>query len=219
MDSEVVVRGEAELRTMPDWALLRVTIRGEGASRDEAYRNAAVDASAVDEVLTSRQQAGRSVAHGALVVQPKSRWKKGESVRTGWFASRTTTVEITEFELMGDIFAELAAAGGDVAAPDWQIDPKNCVYQHARKDAAIDARQRADAYADALGLKIGSVHWVAEPGLRGPGEVHPVVFAAAAGMTRGGPAAEDVINVSPREMTVRAAVEVGFVLTTASQAG
>lgn len=196
---------------MPDRALLRVTVRGEGASRDDAYRSAAGDATAVDQTLEARRSAPRSVAHGTLVVQPRTRWKKGESVRTGWLASRTSTINVIEFSGLGELIAELAAAGADISGPEWQVDPSNPTYEAARRDAAIDARRRAHAYADALGLSIGMVRWIAEPGLRDSSEPHSFV-AAAALRHRGDDADEDegVIDVTPKEMSVRAAVEIGF---------
>jgi uncharacterized protein YggE len=214
MDGQVVVRGEAERRTLPDWALVRVTIRGEGASRDDAYRIAAADAAAVDAALDERDPAPRSIGHGTLVVQPRKRWKKGEPVRTGWLATRTSTVEVVDFGGLGELLAELAGAGADIAGPDWQVDPSNTAYQDARRDAAIDARQRAEAYVQALGLSIGGVRWMAEPGLgRDNSEsVHFATMAAAGGRYRGGEEEGEIIDVTPRETTVRAQVEIGFEL-------
>lgn len=42
-------------------------------------------ATGVDEVLGRYQVEIDRATTAALVVQPKTRWRKGESVRTGWF--------------------------------------------------------------------------------------------------------------------------------------
>lgn len=64
----------------------------------------------------------------------------------------------------------------------WQLDPDNPVYTEARRLAAEDARRRADAYASALGLGIGAVEWLAEPGLRRePADAVNLETAAVAG--------------------------------------
>lgn len=214
MERELIVRGEGQERSLPDRAVLRVTVQGEGSNRDSAYASAAADAKAVDAVLDARSAALDRVGHASLVGHPKSRWKKGESIRTGWIASRTTAIEVTGLDVLGELVAELTAAGADVAGPFWQLDPVNAAHSAARRAAASDARSRAEDYAHALGLDIAGIAWVAEPGLRLSSEPAGRAFAvAAAGERARGAAAEDVIDVSPAEMTVTAAVEVGFTIS------
>jgi uncharacterized protein YggE len=57
MDTDIVVKGSATLRVMPDRAVLRVEVDGEGQPRDEAYRQAAPRAAAVDEVVERHRTA------------------------------------------------------------------------------------------------------------------------------------------------------------------
>jgi len=166
MSTEIVVQGVAEVRVMPDHASVRVDVDGEGSSQEAAYEAARALADAVDAVLQARATALGRVVTAALVVQPKSRWRKGESVRTGWRASRTTMVEITALEEVGARLAALAQAGAALSGPWWQLAPANDAHDAVRTAAAQDAHRRAAAYADALGLDLGEVAWVAEPGLR-----------------------------------------------------
>jgi uncharacterized protein YggE len=217
MDELIVVRGGGQERAMPDRAIIRVTVEAEGAGRDDAYREAARLATQVDAATESRQPAIDRTITTSLVVHPRTRWKNGESVRTGWRASRTSVVEIIDFAVLGDLLAELAAAGGAVDGPTWQIDPTNPVYQHVRGLAAADARTRADAYAVALGLRITGVAWVAEPGLRHTSDAGGGFMPMAAGMamSRSGSPEPDVIDVTPGEITITAEVDVGFTFAAA----
>ncbi len=89
--------------------------------------------------------------------------------------------------------AGVAEAGAEVTGPRWSLVPDNPAHEAARRAAASDARRRAEAYADALGLTLGPVAWVAEPGLRrpGPGDGYDVpmrsmAMAAAGGRRRRG---------------------------------
>jgi len=208
MDAHVVVRGAGVARALPDRAVVRVEVDGEGTSREDAYREAAKLASQVDEVVAAHAAAIDRNVTAALAVHPKTRWRRGESVRTGWRGTRTTVLELTDFARLGDLFAELAAAGGAVSGPDWRLDPANAVHIEARRLAAEDARSRAETYAAALGLRITGIAWVAEPGLRETTDA--TRFALAARGVQLGEAAEEVIDVTPEEMTVEAAVDVGF---------
>jgi uncharacterized protein len=207
----IVVRGTGHERAMPDRAIIRVTVEAEGAARDDAYREAARLAGQVDAAVANRPAAVDRTITTSLVVHPRTRWRKGESVRTGWRASRTSVVEVIDFAVLGDMLAELAAAGGAVDGPTWQLDPTNPVHGRVRGLAAADARTRADAYAAALGLRVTGVAWVAEPGLRQASDTAGFMpMAVGMAMTRGAAVEQDVIDVTPDEVTVTAEVDVAF---------
>jgi uncharacterized protein YggE len=209
MDRQVVVRGAGQARSLPDRATVRITVDGDGDTRQRAYREAAEAAAAVDEVLTGFADAlGRSMTT-ALIVQPRSRYRKGESVRTGWRALRTSMIEVTAFDQLGDLLSRLTEAGAQLDGPSWELDAGNAAYRQARRSAAEDARRRAEDYASALGLALDAIAWVAEPGLRETGSSFggtAYMTAASAGPTASG----EPIDVSPDELTVQAVVEVGF---------
>jgi uncharacterized protein YggE len=91
--------------------------------------------------------------------------------------------------------------------------PTNPAHDRARAAAAEDARRRAQSYAAALGLSVGPVAWVAEPGMRRPPrppvpvDVEVAPLAAAVAATDAEPE-----RVAPAELTVRVDVEVGFTI-------
>ena len=215
MDREIVVRGVGEVRALPDRASVRVTIEGDGAERDGAYTAAAELAGAVDQVLADAGAAVGRVVTAALVVQPTTRWKKGETVRTGWSASRTSIVEVLDLDELGGLLARLTGAGAALHGPSWELDADHTGHAEARRRAAADARSRAAAYAEALGVAVGPVAWVAEPGLRLPGPDGGGRFEtlAVAEMAASGGGTEETIDVAPQEMAITASVEVGFLIS------
>lgn len=210
--------GTGQAYSLPDRAEIRAVIDGEGSTRDQAYGQAAESAEVVDSVIAEHRSALDRVTTTSLAVHPKSRWKKGESVRTGWRATRTTTFEVVDFGHLGDLIAELAGAGAAVSGPAWKLDSENAVHSEARRLAATDARKRAEDYAAPLGLRLGSVAWVSEPGLRVSlssetplrGFVPMPVGAAMPGPVGAAMPGEDVIDVSPEEISVIASVEVAL---------
>lgn len=209
--TEILVRGEAEVRTMPDRATIRVTVDGDGESRDAAYEAAAQLAKSVDGVLDDARDALDRVTTTSMFVQPKTRWHKGEQQRTGWRAARTSVVEMTDLSLVGELLARVAGAGGAISGPSWELDPGHSAHDAARREAAEDARRRAETYSAALGLTINEVAWVSEPGMRLAGVPIPAGGMALAGVRRSARAEEDEpMNVSPEEITVRCVIEVAF---------
>jgi uncharacterized protein YggE len=216
VEHEIVVRGEAEVRAMPDLAVLRVVVDGEGSSQDEAYDAAARLAEAVDAVFNAQSASIGRVATAALVVQPRIRWHNGEEIRTGWRAGRVSVADVRALDRVGNIAAMLVGAGATVTGPSWELDHSNNAYHQARVEAAQDARKRAEAYAGALGAGVGPLMWIAEPGLRPAGDASgggaagmPIAAHPRAALLASGPA-ETPIDVAPGEIAVHAAVEVGF---------
>src|SRR5580704_5571015 len=110
MDRELVVQGVGEVRAMPDLASVRVGVDGEVPSREEAYQAASTTAAAADGVMADFDAAIGRVTTSALAVQPKTRWRKGESQRTGWQAFRVSVVEITDTSRVGELLNALAGA-------------------------------------------------------------------------------------------------------------
>ncbi len=207
-----MVRGEGEARALPDLAVLRVVVEGEGPSREQAYDAAAPLAGAVDEVIRQEADSIGRTTTAALTVQPRTRWRKGETVRTGWRAQRMSVVEIRALDRVGELAALLVSAGGSLSGPSWELDRSNQAYGRARHEAAVDARRRAEDYAQAIGVEVGEVVWVAEPGLRLAGQTGTGVVGVTRAARMAAGAAEEPIEVAPDEITVRATVEVGFTL-------
>jgi uncharacterized protein YggE len=198
---------------MPDLASIRLAVDGESQTREDAYRLASTTAAAVDGVLANFEAAIDRVITTALNVQPKTRWRKGESQRTGWQASRTSVVEIKDTSRVAELLNALAGAGASIDELSWMVAPANESFALARQRAGADATARAEQYAQALGIKLGPVAWAAEPGLRTTDHGDWRSASLAAGMPRGG-AAEEPITVNPEEVTVRADLEVGYRILT-----
>jgi uncharacterized protein YggE len=92
------------------------------------------------------------------------------------------------------------------------IDDDNEAHRTVRRDAAADARQRAEDYASGLGVATGEVVAVNEPGLRTETfAAAELSFAPQARAAGGMP--DEVIDVQPEDVVITAAVEVTFALT------
>jgi uncharacterized protein len=218
MEREIVVRGTGEARALPDQASLRVEVTADHKTQEEAHDARTKLAASVDEVLSRHADAIARTTIASLLVQPRTRWHRGEDVRSGWRASRTSFVDVVTLDALGEIMAGLVDAGAAVQGPQWSMAPTNPAYDQARAAAAEDARRRAQSYATALGLSLGPVAWLAEPGLRrDPGPPVPLDAAvapmAAATVVAGDAEPE---RVTPAELTVRVDVEVGFTILDAS---
>jgi uncharacterized protein YggE len=191
-------------------------------TQEEAYEARSKLAARVDVVFAQHRNAIARTTIASLWVQPRTRWHRGENIRTGWRASRTTFVDVVVLDALGEIMSGVVEAGGAVQGPQWSMASTNPAYDQARRAAADDARNRAQSYAQALDLTLGDVAWVAEPGMRTAPVLHSGIGAAEepgvrmrlaaadAGAATPLEAAEPVEDLTPSELTVEVAVEVGF---------
>jgi uncharacterized protein YggE len=214
MDPEIVVRGTGEARALPDLASLRVEVTADGKSQDEAHSARTDVAGKVDHVLKLHANAIARTTTASLWVQPRTRWHRGEAVVTGWRATRTTFVDVVVLDALGAVMSEVVTAGASVTGPNWSMAPGNIAFDVARRAAAEDARRRAIAYSETLGLELGDVTWVAEPGLRAPAAkpLPDPVVAAPAAAAASAPDREPVEDLTPTEIRIEVAVDVGFAI-------
>jgi Protein of unknown function (DUF541) len=214
VEREIVVRGTGEAGALPDQASLRVEITADHKSQDEAYDARTKLAAGVDNVLRRHADAISRTTIASLVVQPRIRWHRGEDIRTGWRASRTSFVEVADLDALGEIMSRLVDAGAAVHGPQWSMAPTNPAYDQARSAAARGCpppgsvlRGRARPGGGPRGVGVGARS--AAPSR------HPRPTASG-----GGPDGGRRTNLrrtrarerDPAEMTVQVDVEVGFTI-------
>ncbi len=210
MDDLIVVRGIASQTGTADRGVLRVTVRAKQDTLAEAERAMAELASAVDAVLDHASEiiSARHTEH--LSIRPNTFWaqESGRTVVDGHIGERSVRITVADLEQAGSLIRALYdAAAVEISGPEWELAPDNPVYGRIRRAAAQDARQRAEQYAEGLGLSVGSVAQVSEPGLRSepPGAARAMAMRAEADSS-----AAPTIDLASAEMRVSASVDVSF---------
>jgi uncharacterized protein YggE len=96
------------------------------------------------------------------------------------------------------------------------VTPAHPQRMEACTQAALQARGKAEAYAAAVGLRLGPVTEIREPGTGHPDRFATPAFAAAASVAMASRAGEEAppapIEVDPGEVEVFGSVEVTFEL-------
>jgi uncharacterized protein YggE len=204
----VATVGRGTARAAPDAALLSLEVWAEldtpEAALDEVARRTEVLQGVLDRAGVDA--AARSTAGVSL----SERWdyRHDEHVFVGYRASTVVSARIEDLAVLGAVISESTReAQARPHGPSWQIDPDNPARVEACRVAAEDARRKAEAYARALGLRLGAVLSIREPGARPrPFQRQPVMRAMAAG--GGGPD----MPVESGDVDVAAAVTVVFEL-------
>ena len=127
----------------------------------------------------------------------------GAHVHRGYRARNVVTVRLSAPSRAGRLIqGAVGRVNANVHGPLWWIAPDDPARVEACAGAAVEARRKAEAYAQALGLSLGRIIEVRESGSGWLGEPRPVARAVATYEPR--------IDVEPGSIDVSASVEVTF---------
>ena len=152
----IMVHGQASVRRVPDLAVvsLAVTVQDKdaGLARDEANRRA----SAILERLRAQGLPEADVQAPSLTVHPTYDHTRGKPKITGYEASRPMTLRIRDVSLLGPILDGLVDDGAtQVHGTAMELAEPEAAAREALGNAVAVARARAEALAEAAGLRLG----------------------------------------------------------------
>ncbi len=205
----VVVQGTGTANARPDRAVLLFELGHTAPTSPEALRNVAERTASLEAVLRDRGVAEADWTTAGVTVQPAYEWRRDEHVLLGQRAVNRLQVTTRDAALVGRLLTDaVESAGARVGGPQWVVEQDNPAHLEACRAAAADARRRAQAYADGLGLALGPVVSVDETR---PDEPVPrgrmMMAMATAAADESAP-----LDVSAGDMEVSAQVVVTFTL-------
>jgi uncharacterized protein len=203
----VTVRGVGNARTSPDEASVSLVIEAIEQTAPAALVKVAERTQAALELCdalglepTARVTTGLSVAdHG-------EHDREGKWQHRGFRTWNHVVVRVGEASVVSELIAGAVDLGAQVNGPSWTIALDNPARIAACREAALDARRRAEAYADALGVRVGALAAVRDPGTSAPPPHRGPLSFAAIDESAG------ALPVEAGEQVVTAVVEVEFQL-------
>lgn len=208
----VTVRGRSSVPATPDEAVLRLLVTALEPSAAGAQSAVAERSQRLERALDDLGIPEVARFTSGLAVGEERDWKDGRQVHRGFRASSSIRLRLTDPGPIGALLRiAVEEAGAEIVGPQWQVARHNPAVAEACRQAGLDARRRAEAYADALGVRLGAVASATEPevkdGLRG--EVFGQSFDHAAALE-----SAPAVDVHPGELDVGATVDVVFLLET-----
>lgn len=205
----VTVRGQATVRAEPDAAILWITLRAFEESPGKALDDVAQRAEALGTLLDELgvREADRSTAGVSVEEEfdPPTRGNRG----LGHRATARIAVHLADPEVIG---RAISRASEDLRAsidgPHWFVTPGNPARLEAARQAAADARSKAQAYAAGVGATLdGPICLVEHDMANRPVDI---LTASAAAGSRDMPI--DAAEHDVEEHEVRASIDATFAL-------
>lgn len=159
----IEVEGTGRVPVSPDAAELLVFTQVTARTAADALQGSVA---LTHRVLETLDQAGvpesaRSARPGGI--QRRSRWENDRELFLGWEASHHVAARITVLDDAYRVVEALADIDGvRTDGPRWQVEDDNPAHTRARTAAVADARRRAQDYAAAAGVELGSLLWIAD---------------------------------------------------------
>lgn len=202
--SLITVTGEGQAGVAPDLAVVTAGVTTAAKTAREASE---ANAKAMTVVMAAVKEAGiaeRDVQTSRLSLQPVRDQGRNEPGRiTGFQASNQVTIKIRELAKIADVIDRMVSAGAnDISGIHFVVSSPSKLLDQAREAAISDARRKAEIYARAANVKLGSPINIREEGGAPPRPLQMRSMEAAAIST----------PISPGEELLRVTVTVSYEL-------
>ncbi|MCL5734305.1 MAG: SIMPL domain-containing protein [Actinobacteria bacterium] len=156
----VTVSGTGHMSALPDQAVINIGVQGSAASAA-----AALDANSrqMQSVLARLKADGIpdsavETTNVSVYGYPLFDQKTGKQTGTSYKASNSAKVTLTDFSVIGSVFAAATEAGAnDLSGPTWQLSDNTKAQTQALSQASAQARAKAQAFAAANEVALGNV--------------------------------------------------------------
>ncbi|OGI94962.1 hypothetical protein A3A03_02200 [Candidatus Nomurabacteria bacterium RIFCSPLOWO2_01_FULL_40_18] len=191
----ITLSGHGEIMAVPDIANIYFTIKKEAKTVKEAQNGVAEIEKRALDFLKENGVADKDIKTIDASFNPKYEWKLrpcpydpsmgvvsrpcpgGKNELTGYEASESINVKIRNTDNVGKIIQGLGGLGvTDLNGPNFTIDNEDALKAQARKKAIDDAREKAQALAKDLGVRLGKISSFSENGN------YPIYYAESAMM-------------------------------------
>lgn len=194
--AEVTTRGTGEVRHRADRAVLTFAYRARAGDRTGAVDALNDKVGPVQQVL---DRPGVRVRSRNLSVH--DRWNGRR--RTDTEAEQRYEIHVTELDGLDELVAALVATEpAHLHGPQWELHDRDAATREAQHLAVMEARERAEGYAKALGARLGRLVRLSDEPAN-----HPEPFTAAlayAGAPESGPDVGN-LNLEPELVSVHVA--------------
>lgn len=156
------VSGEGKVVATPDLIVASLGIESQALTVAEAQANARKAMDAVMNALKANGVKDKDIQTQNFSIAPVTRWidKEGRQEITGYRVSNIVTVKLRQLDVAGTIIDAVADAGGDsarVQGISFTVENPEVLKAQAEKLALQDAKARATAMAETLGVDLGKL--------------------------------------------------------------
>lgn len=201
------IAATGESRRVPDIAMINAGVVTEAPTASAALTQNNQRMQAVFRALEAAGIEERDIQTASINLSPNYDYSdRSEPRLLGYTASNQVTVRFREIERAGSIIDALVAQGvNQINGPTLMIDSPDEALDEARQDAISKARQRAELYANTLGMRVVRIVSISESGA-----AQPIIVTGNRAMAMD--SAESSLQIAPGEQRLTANISMTFEL-------
>lgn len=201
----ILTTGDASVKMRPDIAVLTLGVTAQAAAAADAQRQAAERIARILARAAELGIADKDVKNGAYTIQPQYAYAPGAAPKiTGYQATQQLVLTYRKVAEAGRALDVLVQNDGATnASVQLALEDPKAAQGEARRLAVADARAKAQAMADAAGVRLGAPIGMSDQGT----PVGPVLDKAAFSRDAAPVPAATQIPVSDLDVVVRVTVQ------------
>ncbi|MCU1394742.1 MAG: hypothetical protein JWM34_3170 [Ilumatobacteraceae bacterium] len=205
--ASITVRGSAITSVAPDRATLDLGLTHVAVTSSAALAEVARQSADVEAVLIRFGLPGTAWSTQGVSVAEEWEWRNDTNTRVGYRATTGVTATLIALDSVAPLLsAAVDEADAQIRDLRWSVSAEHPARRELLAGAALDAVQRADAYADALGLQRGAVEEVSDLPISSGFVVAPMQAMARSKAADTGP----TMSVNGGLIELHASVDVRF---------
>jgi len=161
----VMVIGRADIRSIPDEAVVTLTEESDGVEPALAMNANSAAMARMLERLRVEGVDDEAVETVNISVFPVRTYdpQTGQETLVGYRAQNTVTVTLRDMNMVGKVLAAAVEGGAtNISGPLWRLTEDSAAVHDALTRAVEDARSKAETLAGAQGLTVGAVLMMSE---------------------------------------------------------
>jgi len=159
-DNTITVSGRGTVDASPDEAVVTITVETQGADPASALDANSKTTKNVSDRLSAEGIQSDAIQTSNVSVYPDRTYdpKTGKESITGYHATNSVVVTLKDAATVGKVLSGTVEAGAtNVSGPVWRVAADSPSVTEALKKAVANARTKAQALAEAEGIKLGAV--------------------------------------------------------------
>jgi len=167
-NNSISMNGEGEVVAIADVAIFNFAVSESALKVEDAQKTAAEKINKALEYLKTQGIQEKDIKTTSYNVNPKYEWKQGicnqnfcdggKNVLTGYEVSQNIDVKVRDTSKAGEILAGIGSIGiSNVSGLQFTVDDDEALKNEARAKAIKNAKDKAEAVAKSLGIKIVKV--------------------------------------------------------------
>lgn len=181
--STLVVSGSGEVTAVPDMASFSVSVTNEGATAKEAMAKNTAQMRGVMAQLQAAGVAERDIQTSGINVRPRWAGNHQDSERppmiVGYGASNSLNVRIEEISTLGGVLdAVLSDGANSLGGIRFGLKDPRPALNEARRLSVTDAREQAELFAEAAGVRLVRIISISPMSHRAPMMMEMASFKA-----------------------------------------